>query len=93
MVSNRNTIQIMAEVLENTKYEGQNGIQITRLVQKSNLSHSRLTILVKNLIGSELINQIQFDGKNTFVITEKGMLFLEEYKRFHNFAGAFGLEL
>jgi len=45
------------------------------------------------LTGSGLINQIKFDGKNTFVITEKGKLFLEEYKKFHEFASAFGLEI
>ena len=33
------------------------------------------------------------NGKNTFVITEKGSLFLEEYQKFSDFAGTFGLEL
>ena len=33
------------------------------------------------------------DGKHMFVITDKGRLFLEEYKRFYNVAEAFGLEI
>ena len=36
---------------------------------------------------------IKFDGKNTFVITQKGRMFLEEYTRFHEFAGAYGMEM
>jgi len=89
----RNSLQIMAQVLSDTKYGGQDGVSITKLTQKSNLAYSRLTVLVKNLMSSGLVNRIQFDGKKTFVITEKGQLFLEEYKKFHNFAGAFGLEI
>ena len=89
----RNSLQIMAKVLDDTKNAGQNGITVTSLIRKANLSHSRLTTLTKNLTGSGLLNQIRFDGKNTFVITEKGFLFLEEYKKFNDFAMTFGLEL
>jgi predicted transcriptional regulator len=45
------------------------------------------------LTGSGLINKIEYDKKSAFVITEKGRLFLEEYKRFSDLAGSFGLEL
>ena len=89
----RNSLQIMTQVLESTQYAGQEGIPITSLIRQSNISHSRLTSLTKNLISSGLINKIEFDKKYTFVITEKGRLFLEEYKKFSDFAGSFGLEL
>jgi len=49
--------------------------------------------LLENLTGSGLINRIEYDGKNTFVITPKGKQYLESYVRFSNVAGAFGLEL
>ena len=89
----RNTIQIMSDVLENVDYAGSEGLQITNLIQKANISHSRLQKLIENLTGSGLINKIEYDTKSTFVITEKGRLFLEEYKKFSGFAGSFGLEL
>ena len=89
----RNTIQIMSDVLENVDYAGSEGLQITNLIQKANISHSRLQKLIENLTGSGLINKIEYDTKSTFVITEKGRLFLEEYKKFSDFAGSFGLEL
>tara|TARA_Y100000590_G_scaffold181343_1_gene206709 strand:+ start:2432 stop:2710 length:279 start_codon:yes stop_codon:yes gene_type:complete len=92
-MSYRNTIQIMSDVLENVDYAGSEGLQITNLIQKANVSHSRLQKLIENLTGSGLINKIEYDTKSTFVITEKGRLFLEEYKKFSDFAGSFGLEL
>ena len=39
------------------------------------------------------MNKIEIKGKNVFVITEGGQLFLEEYKKFDDFAKSMGLEL
>ena len=89
----RNSTQIVCDLLTDTQNSGQYGIQITSLCQKGNLAHSRLRTFLSKLTGSGLVNQIKFDGKNTFVITEKGRLFLEEYTKFHEFAGSFGLEM
>ena len=89
----RNSMQIMCTVLENVDYAGTEGLAVTQIIRKSNLSHSRLQKLIENLTGSGLINRIEYDKKSTFVITEKGRLFLDEYKKFSDFAGSFGLEL
>ena len=83
----------MTQVLESTQYAGQEGIPITSLIRRSNISHSRLTSLTKNLISSGLINKIEFDGRHTFVITEKGRQYLESYQKFSDLAGSFGLDL
>ena len=89
----RSSRQILCELLEETQNSGQCGIQITSLCQKGNLAHGRLRIFLSKLTSSGLVNQIKFDGKNTFVITPKGELFLEEYNRFHELANSFGLEM
>ncbi len=89
----RNSTQITCDLLTVTQDSGQNGIAVTALCQKGNLSHSRLRNFLSRLTGSGLVNQIEYDGKNTFVITEKGRLFLEEYTKFHEFVGSFGLEM
>ena len=93
MTHYRNSTQIMCDLLVATKQCGQEGIRTTTLLSKANLSHSRLEKFVSNLTGAGLVNKIEYDGKNTFVITEKGRLFLEEYTKFHEFAGAYGLEI
>lgn len=86
-------MQIVADLLTVTEQSGQEGIKTTSLLTKANLSHSRLSKFLDNLTGSGLVNKIEFDGKNTFVITEKGKQYLESYVKFANIAESFGLEL
>ena len=93
MTHYRNSTQIVCDLLVATKECGREGIKTTALLSKSNLNHGRMQTFLSTLTGSGLVNQIKFDGKNTFVITQKGRLFLEEYTKFHEFAGSFGLEM
>ena len=93
MVSYRTSMQIVADLLIATEQSGQQGIKTTSLLTKANLSHSRLSRFLENLTGSGLINKIEFDNKNTFVITEKGRQYLESYAKFASIAESFGLEL
>ncbi|MEX2192529.1 MAG: winged helix-turn-helix domain-containing protein [Nitrosarchaeum sp.] len=93
MVSYRTSMQIVADLLTVTEQSGQQGIKTTSLLTKANLSHSRLSRFLENLTGSGLINKIEFDNKNTFVITEKGRQYLESYAKFAGIAESFGLEL
>ncbi|MBI2111604.1 MAG: winged helix-turn-helix domain-containing protein [Nitrosarchaeum sp.] len=86
-------MQIVADLLTATEQSGQQGIKTTSLLTKANLSHSRLSRFLENLTGSGLINKIEFDNKNTFVITEKGRQYLESYAKFAGIAESFGLEL
>ncbi|MGI0057406.1 MAG: winged helix-turn-helix domain-containing protein [Nitrosarchaeum sp.] len=93
MVSYRTSMQIVADLLTATEQSGQQGIKTTSLLTKANLSHSRLSKFLENLTGSGLVNKIEFDNKNTFVITEKGRQYLESYAKFAGIAESFGLEL
>ena len=93
MANYRSSMQIVADLLVATEQSGQEGIKTTHLLTKANLSHSRLAKLLGNLTGAGLINKIEFDGKNTFVITPEGRQYLKSYEQFSNFAGSFGLEL
>ncbi len=93
MVSYRTSMQIVADLLTVTEQSGQEGIKTTSLLTKANLSHSRLSKFLGNLTGAGLINRIEFDGKNTFVITGKGRQYLDSYVKFASIAGSFGLEL
>ena len=93
MKNYRNHQQIVYDVLTITHDANRSGIAVTSLLTKANLSHSRLEKFVKKLTGAGLVNKIKFDGKNTFVITEKGRLFLEEYNKFTRFAESFGFEM
>ena len=93
MASYRTSMQIVADVLNATQQSGQEGIKTTSLLTKANLSHSRLSKFLENLTGAGLINKIEFDGKNAFVITSKGRQYLDSYVNFTSIAESFGLEL
>ncbi len=82
MVSYRTSMQIVADLLTVTEQSGQEGIKTTSLLTKANLSHSRLSKFLENLTGAGLINRIEFDGKNTFVITTKVRQYLYSYVKF-----------
>ena len=85
--------QIVSDVLTITQDANRSGIAITVLCQKANQSHSRLRNLLTKLTSSGLVNKIEYDGKNVFVITPKGRQYLEQYKRFSDVADSFGLEM
>ena len=89
----RTSMQIVADMLYATEQSGQEGIKTTSLLTKANLSHSRLEKFISNLTGAGLMNKVEYDGKNVFIITPKGRQYLESYKKFSDLAGSFGLEI
>ena len=93
MTKYRSNQQIIESILEPTKDAGVEGIAITKLMTKSNLSYIRTNEFINKLTGIGLINKIEFDGKHTFIITEKGRLYLQEYQKFQSIAHNFGLDL
>jgi len=89
----RNSQQITEEILSSITEAGQEGVIITKIMRKSNLPYSRMNIFIKKLIGGELINKIETKGKVTFIITDKGRIYLDEYRKFSNIAESFGLDM
>ena len=90
MTRYRNSTQICCDLLVATKECGREGIKTTALLSRSNLSHGRMQSRLSRLISSGLVD-VKF-GKN-YVITPKGQLFLEQYKKFVDVAEAMGLEI
>ena len=93
MATYRTSMQIVSDLLTVTEQSGASGINVTSLLTKANLSHSRLGKFLENLTGAGLMNRIEFDGKQAYVITPKGKQYLESYTRFQTLADSFGLDL
>ena len=89
----RNSYQITEDILDNVMRTGESGVQVTTLVRQSNLSYSRLISFVNKLTSSGLINKVEVEGKNVFIVTEKGRVYLDDYKKFSTITESFGLEL
>jgi predicted transcriptional regulator len=78
----RNSYQITEDILDNVMRKGESGVQVTTLVT-----------FVNKLTSSGLINKVEVEGKNVFIVTEKGRVYLDEYKKFSTITESFGLEL
>jgi len=90
---NRNTYQITEDILDTILISGEHGITITPLLRQSNLPFTRGSGFLSKLTQSNLVNEILVKDKKTFVITERGKVYLEQYKQFNEIAESFGLEL
>ena len=93
MTSYRNTTQILSDVLLITDSSDRHGVAVTKLCHKANVSHGRLKKMIGKLTEAGLMNEIEYDGKHTFVVTERGKVFLDRYKQFTDIAESFGLEM
>ena len=95
MTQYRTQVQIVADVLRTAKEmntEG-NGVGITTLLRRGNMSYSRLNALLSRLLLSGLLLELNRDKVTKYQISEKGLRFLAEYHTFENFAQSFGLLL
>ena len=90
----RNKQQINQTILDTVLISGTNGISITPLLRQSNLPFGRATGFINKLVQNNLMNEVNVDkNKKVFIITERGKMFLEEYKKWDTISQSFGLDL
>ncbi|MFQ5969701.1 MAG: winged helix-turn-helix domain-containing protein [Nitrososphaerales archaeon] len=89
----RNGIKIVGDVLNITSDFGVEGVNITLLLRKANLSYNRLVKLARQLTIAGLLEERLEEGKRVYMITEKGKEYLKTYAQFESLASSFGLEL
>ncbi|MEM2023822.1 MAG: winged helix-turn-helix domain-containing protein [Candidatus Caldarchaeum sp.] len=86
----RSKAKIYADILESIYSQGY--ARPTRIMTDANLSHDRLVKYLDILIEKGLIKK-SGESENVFTITEKGVNYLHEFRRFEKFAAVFGLRL
>jgi len=92
----RSRLELVFDILLAIQNKG-GKIKPTHLMYKSNLSHKLLSQYMEELINKELIMMEEFQVKKrktpskVVVITDKGLGFLEEFRRIREFTDAFGL--
>jgi len=69
------------------------GVGITTLLRKGNMSYTRMTKLLSELVGAGLLLERNSDKISKYMISERGIEFLSAYHDFENFAQSFGLRL
>jgi predicted transcriptional regulator len=95
MAQYRTQVKIIADVLitaRDLNSEGE-GVGVTALLRKANMSYGRISKLLSELVGSGLLEELSVDKASKYVITTKGRQFLMAYQSFEDFAQSFGLRL
>ncbi len=95
MAQYRTQVRIIADVLSTARdmnTEG-NGVGITMLLRRGNLSYTRMTKLISELVGSGLLEELAAENVAKYRISPKGLQFLSAYSQFEEFAQSFGLRL
>jgi predicted transcriptional regulator len=90
MNEKRNKIKIIHDILISIQQKG-GKIKPTHLLYKSNLSYQRMNEYLKELMQKEFVETKQEKDKKYYIITDKGLMFLQEYNKIVNFTESFGL--
>lgn len=93
VLSYRNGVQIVGDVLRIASDFGVEGINITLLLRKANLSYNRLVKISTQLTTAGLLEERMEEGKRFYLITERGKEYLRTYQEFETLASSFGLDL
>ena len=88
----RNQNRIVADVLtavRDARAEGRD-VTVTVVMRKSNLSYSRLAVLLVQLVGSGLLEESE---SKRYALSQKGLEFLRFYSQFDQFALSYGVKI
>jgi len=80
--SYRTQIHSLGDVLEVIKDGGREGVIVSVIGRKSNLSHYPVLKRCDILKSAGLIEHVLKNQNKTFIITEKGLSFIQEYREF-----------
>ena len=95
MAQYRTQVKIIADVLSTARdmnTEG-SGVGVTTLLRKGNMSYTRMSKLLSELVGSGLLVELSTEKISKYMISERGLQFLSAYYHFEDFAQSFGLRL
>jgi predicted transcriptional regulator len=90
MNKKRNRLEIIRDIL--LVIRSRNGkIKPTHILYKSNLSHQMMEEYLKELIDKKFIIEQKLSNSKTYVITDKGINYLNKYALISDFTESFGL--
>ena len=86
-------MKIIGDILSTTKDDmnSDDGASVTYLIRKANVSHTRISKILSNLVSQGLLEQVDSQGTFRYKISSNGREFLVAYQTFSRFAENFGL--
>ncbi len=82
---------ILGDVLDVTMQGGRQGVIISTIARKANLSYYSVLDKCQRLISAGLVESIKNDQNRIFMITEKGLAFFQEFRRFQSLVNSMNL--
>ena len=95
MAEYRTHMKIIGDILYTARddLQDENGATVTYLIRKANVSHSRISGILRTLVSQGLLEQVESHGSSKYRISQSGREFLEAYYTFAKFADSFGLTI
>jgi predicted transcriptional regulator len=95
MAEYRTHMKIIGDILSTTRDDllDDDGASVTFLIRKANVSHSRISRILKTLVSQGLMEQVNANGSCRYRISQSGREFLQAYYTFTRFADNFGLTI
>ena len=80
----RSEMGIMGDILDVTMEGGRSGVIVSAISRKANLSHYAVLDKCEKLVNAGLVESIKTERNRVYMITEKGLEFFQEFRRFQN---------
>jgi len=82
---------IIGDILDVTMQGGRKGVIISTISRKANLSYYAVLDKCERLISAGLVESTKNDRNRVFRITEKGLQFFQEFRRFQSLVESMNL--
>ena len=87
----RSEMGIIADILGVTMDGGMQGVIVSAISRRANLSHYAVLEKCQKLIDAGLVQSMKDNRNRLFVITEKGIRFFQEFQRFQTIVQSMNL--
>ena len=87
----RSEMGIMGDILDVTMDGGQQGVIVSAISRRANLSHYSVLDKCEKLISAGLMESRRDERNRLFKITEKGLGFIKEFQRFQTIVDSMNL--
>ncbi len=87
----RSEMGIMGDILDVTMDGGREGVIVSAISRRANLSHYAVVDKCEKLVTAGLVDSVKNDRNRLFMITEKGLEFFQEFRRFQDLVESMNL--
>ncbi len=82
---------IMGDILDVTMDGGREGVIVSAISRRANLSHYAVLDKCEKLVTAGLVDSVKNERNRLYMITEKGLEFFQEFRRFQDLVESMNL--